>query len=467
MASFRLNAIVSVAVLALFLRRVYDVGFAEAIAEAFGLSELYAHYASAYYPLEPELFRAQPLEYWLDDALAGALMEPNATHRHESLANLVVDHGGGVFSFQLFKDSVARRLAAEVDNFVESGHVSARPNSMNDYGVVLGADGLDGLDEMLQMLVSKVLTEFSAALYGPLIEASAHGATQAAAARAARAVDAPTCCAAQHAFVVRYSEHAQRGLDLHHDASEVTLNVCLERREGADERLADGAAPVAHAAAAAATAAHAHEPSHLQFCGFVGDAAHRRATLRLRHAVGRAIVHLGAHRHGASELERGTRQNLIVWGRRQRPAAGADGTPTADDDTTDADALAATRLHAHELPADLECLSWTHDADFDDEYEARGLALPPAAVAHRAQRAAQAELFELARRATDAHIAALPEAHRPIVRLLRHAARQQPPPPGAGDADAERHGGEREAKGRVEQARAAHRSSQRLPSIAD
>ena len=54
-------------------------------------------------------------------------------------------------------------------------------------------------------------------------------------------------------------------------------------------------------------------------------------------------------------------------------------------------------------------------------------ALPAAAAAHRETERAQAELLDLARRATDAHIAALPAAHQPIVRMLRQAANAPPP----------------------------------------
>ena len=152
---------------------------------------------------------------------------------------------------------------------------------------------------------------------------------------------------------------------------------------------------------------------HLRFCGFVGDEAHRRRTVTLRHALGRAVIHLGPHRHGATEVARGTRQNLIVWGKR---AAEPDESRGSSGDA---------RLHPSELSADVECLSWSHDHDYDEQYAARGLELPPAAKEYRAKERAQAELIDLASRATDEHIEALPPDHRPIVRLLRQAAQQE------------------------------------------
>ena len=67
----------------------------------------------------------------------------------------------------------------------------------------------------------------------------------------------------------------------------------------------------------------------------------------------------------------------------------------------------------------------THDADFDAQYDARGLARPAAAREHRAHEAQTREQLELARRATDEHIEALPALHQPIVRMLRQAAKQK------------------------------------------
>ena len=50
--------------------------------------------------------------------------------------------------------------------------------------------------------------------------------------------------------------------------------------------------------------------------------------------------------------------------------------------------------------------------------------LPPAAVRKRDKERAASELVELAGRASDAHIAALPPSHRQIVRMLRDVHRQ-------------------------------------------
>ena len=54
-----------------------------------------------------------------------------------------------------------------------------------------------------------------------------------------------------------------------------------------------------------------------------------------------------------------------------------------------------------------------------------GLPLPADAALYLEKEQQRAELLDLASKATDAHIAQLPEHHRPIVRMLRQAAQQQ------------------------------------------
>ena len=123
---------------------------------------------------------------------------------------------------------------------------------------------------------------------------------------------------------------------MHHDASEVTLNVCLGR---------DG-----------------FEGGGLRFCGRFGGAAHRRELCVLRHAKGRAVLHLGRQRHGADALTAGSRVNLIVWARSSAFRAAAafghiepDGYPQQDED------------EAGGAPPDALCLSKANDRDYEEQ----------------------------------------------------------------------------------------------------
>ena len=62
---------------------------------------------------------------------------------------------------------------------------------------------------------------------------------------------------------------------MHHDASEVTLNVCLGRE---------------------------FTGAGLRFCGRFGGASHRKSACVLSHHPGRAVIHLGRQRHGRGEF---------------------------------------------------------------------------------------------------------------------------------------------------------------------
>jgi hypothetical protein len=425
MASPRVNAAVVVMMLAWFLHRLRSIGPAAALAEAAGLSDMYERYLHRYSPLHAEIFSSAPLSWWLDERLSSALSLHNTSRRTAALLALVEHHGHGVYSLPLLKPEVARTLAQECTHYRQSGR-NLRPNSMNEYGVALGPEGLEGLEYLLRPLRDDVLTPLSSALYSSGSDSSASvGALhplQSAASQAADAASAGHCCSAHHAFVVSYNVSTQADLDMHHDASDVTLNVCLEIDADPGAVDPDAVGSDWRAADAPRGSALPHPPddghapwgaasfSKLQFCGFVGDQAHRRTTVALRHAVGRAVIHLGRHRHGASKTMAGSRQNLILWGRTHTSASAGSGWKAGQ----------AVRLHPAELPPHPECLSWTFDPDFERFRE-----LPPAALAAREKRRVEDELMDLARRATDEHIAKLPENHQPIVRALRHAAQQQ------------------------------------------
>ncbi|CAK9097433.1 unnamed protein product [Durusdinium trenchii] len=109
---------------------------------------------------------------------------------------------------------------------------------------------------------------------------------------------------------------------MHTDDSDITFNVCL----GFDFTGAT-----------------------LTFCGYMGAADHRKAYAS---QVGRAVIHPGNRRHGADDIESGTRMNLIVWShnkawRRAHPSR-----------------LRREYYAKEDGPPDPVCLSYTHDRDF-------------------------------------------------------------------------------------------------------
>lgn len=171
----------------------------------------------------------------------------------------------GVFSFDLFSPEFCDLLVAEVDNYEATTLPRRRPNTMNKFGLILNEIGLEPvMSDLLRMFIGPLCSD----LY-PLENVS-------------KGLDH------HHTFVVVYSQTGDKGLDMHHDASEVTLNVCLGRD---------------------------FTGSGLVFCGHAGRTDHRKHRHLYSHKKGRAVIHLGRQRHGADSISSGERMNLIMWAR--------------------------------------------------------------------------------------------------------------------------------------------------------
>ena len=374
MAGPRMNAAVAALMLSAFIARALHVGVIDAAAEAVGLAnfEWYIRWRESYSPLHPELFYT-PLDAWLDPRLLHALH--NTTHPQAALRALARQDGPGVNSFPLLSPRFCQLLSEELVHFAASGRTVKPPNDMHAYGVALVDVGLSALADSL---VATVFTPLAAALYVHPAPEAALGSLLPPAVLAAGAVKAESCCSSHHAFAVAYEADAQPGLDMHHDASDVTLNVNL------NSTSVEGGA--------------------LSFCGFVGWPCHRQFSFTYTHEVGRAVMHLGSHRHGVADVSQGFRHNLIVWGREGLPRGGGY-SPSS-----------GSRRHPAEEAPDERCLSWTHDADYESF-----LPLPEAGRRRREERAQHDELMALVRDATDDQIARLPESYQPLVRMLKMA----------------------------------------------
>lgn len=165
-----------------------------------------------------------------------------------------------VYSFKMLSERFCELLLEEIFNFYDSGLPARRPNSMNNYGIILNEIGLepliDGLQAMLQPLGDMLWPGAGSDWDG------------------------------HHCFIVRYREGEDLGLDMHTDDSDVTFNLCL----GLEFKGAG-----------------------LQFCGLMGAPNHRRHTLTYQHVKGSVVCHLGRKRHGADDISEGERLNLILW----------------------------------------------------------------------------------------------------------------------------------------------------------
>jgi hypothetical protein len=131
---------------------------------------------------------------------------------------------------------------------------------------------------------------------------------------------------------VQYKQGEDLGLDMHVDACDVTLNVCLGKE---------------------------FTGAGLSFCGLRGEVSsdERRFSYRHKHVLGRAIMHLGHHRHGADDIITGERYNLIMWNKSSTYRASR---AFMSKYQTPPDSRG---------PPDLVCLSYTHDKDYEDYKE--------------------------------------------------------------------------------------------------
>ncbi|CAL1158928.1 unnamed protein product [Cladocopium goreaui] len=210
-----------------------------------------------------------------------AALSLKADARREAVFKICEEITPGVYAFQCISDGTAalnQQLLEELDNIeswaAESPWQLSRPNSMNRYGVVLQDVGLGAI---AQSLTTAVVLPLAAALWP------------------GRFSDLSDI----HAFTVRYRENEDRLLDTHVDSSDVTLNLCLGGSfEGGDVYF--------HG-----PAGEGRDPMTSPHPGGPGPCSHCRASHQ--HHSGTALIHLGNHIHGAHQLRKGRRTNLILW----------------------------------------------------------------------------------------------------------------------------------------------------------
>lgn len=210
-----------------------------------------------------------PIE-WLAPKLRDIVKDPTSikASNDSHWRRLLREEFDGVYSFELFTPEFCKMLIEEVDNYEGTSLPRRRPNTMNKAGLIVNEIGLEGLmTSLLQHIISPISQVcFPHELFATTLD---H----------------------HHSFVVEYSAsptEKDKFLDMHHDSSEVTLNVCLGKE---------------------------FEGSGLRFCGHFGSSTHRSLKHIYEHVIGRGIIHLGRQRHGADTITSGNRMNLIVWAR--------------------------------------------------------------------------------------------------------------------------------------------------------
>ena len=175
-------------------RKVIDAYRNEWPAHKIGLFEIDEPSALAAAVSAPGPFCAQLLPR---SALAPRLVEAIEAN---DLRRCVEEVCEGVYAFDLFSAEFTAALLAEVDYFYGSKLPAARPNSMNNYGIIVNDIGLEPLIVALQRLVLLPLAR-------ALFSASDRG-------------DPATGFDSTHAFVVKYRADEDSHLDVHTDDSD-------------------------------------------------------------------------------------------------------------------------------------------------------------------------------------------------------------------------------------------------------
>nr|DBA23174.1 TPA: hypothetical protein GDO54_014114 [Pyxicephalus adspersus] len=222
-------------------------------------SEISLHYK----PLHPELYVLQ------ESFLAAEFLE--AVHfcqsPHASLDGLLnfLDSipGKRIYRLPVFVPQFCKDFVEELENFERSSLAKGRPNTMNNYGVLLNELGLD--DAFITPLREKYLWPLASVLYPDW---------------------GGSCLDSHKAFVVQYSLDKDLDLSCHYDNSEVTLNVSLGKE------FTDG---------------------NLYFSEMREIPANERRYTEVEHLIGQGILHRGQQIHGALPITSGERWNLIIW----------------------------------------------------------------------------------------------------------------------------------------------------------
>jgi hypothetical protein len=178
--------------------------------------------------------------------------------RREILAKWLTLELPDVYSLDLFTLEFQQKLLQEIEHFSKSVHIHLRPNSMNKFGVV--CDEM-GLNNFFDTFICEYFTYVARIMH-----------------RGSWIIDD------HHTFVVQYCPTGDTNLDVHVDDSELTLNICLGKP--------------------------GFEGGNVFFTGKENNLKKRGDYVN---QIGRAILHDGSHMHGARNLTKGERINLIIW----------------------------------------------------------------------------------------------------------------------------------------------------------
>ncbi|KAM9447142.1 2-oxoglutarate and iron-dependent oxygenase domain-containing protein 2 isoform 2-T2 [Clarias gariepinus] len=181
---------------------------------------------------------------------------------------ITIEAAPRVYRFPVFTQEFCNDLLEELEHFEHSEAPKGRPNTMNNYGILLNELGFDeGLIAPLRELYLKPLC---ALLY-------------------------PDCGGkwldSHKAFIVKYALGEDLDLSYHYDNAEVTLNLSLGKH------FTEG---------------------NLYFGDMRQVPLSETECVEVEHHVTEALLHRGQQMHGALPITSGCRWNLVIWMRASR-----------------------------------------------------------------------------------------------------------------------------------------------------
>ncbi|KAH8487346.1 hypothetical protein H0E87_026057 [Populus deltoides] len=221
---------------------------------------------SHYKPLKRELYTMHPVTFFVP-----SFMKAINDNTEDSLRSIISEPSPGVLTFEMLQPRFCELLVAEVENFEawvnDTKFRIMRPNTMNKYGAVLDDFGLETmLDKLMDGFIRPISKVFFPDVGGATLDS-------------------------HHGFVVEYGKDWDVDLGFHVDDSEVTLNVCLGKQFSGGELFFRGTRCDKH----------------------VNTGSQPEEIFDYSHIPGRAVLHLGRHRHGARATTSGHRINLLLW----------------------------------------------------------------------------------------------------------------------------------------------------------
>ncbi|KAG6753874.1 hypothetical protein POTOM_041876 [Populus tomentosa] len=241
---------------------------------------------SHYKPLKRELYSMHPVTFFVP-----SFMKAINDNTEESLRSIISEPSPGVLTFEMLQPRFCELLVAEVENFEawvnDTKFRIMRPNTMNKYGAVLDDFGLE---TMLDKLMNGFIRPISKGDTYVLIPDKLHHMFPGIFFREVGGANLDS----HHGFVVEYGKDWDVDLGFHVDDSEVTLNVCLGKQFSGGELFFRGTRCDKH----------------------VNTGSKPEEIFDYSHVPGRAVLHLGRHRHGVRATTSGHRINLLLWCRR-------------------------------------------------------------------------------------------------------------------------------------------------------